>query len=264
MRGSVRPAGGWPPRARVAVLGALRVQRVDGSPVDPRDFRTAKTRHLLRLLALADGAPVAVEQLVDTLWPSVADQRGRASLRTAASQLRHTMHYDHVRRWGDTLQLVDVSVDVHRFAAYSRCARAAAAQGDLEEALSAGMKALAEYGGDLAADEPFLDPLLDAQRTWSAHRRELLLSTASAACTLGRAELTRELAEQALLEDATCERAARLVMRTYTHLGEPGGAIRCYEHLRSRLAEEFSIAPSLATQALYQRLVSGPVGLATP
>jgi DNA-binding SARP family transcriptional activator len=244
------------------VLGPLRVQRVDGSAVDPAEFRTAKTRHLLRLLALADGAPVAVDQLVDTLWPSVTEQRGRASLRTAASQVRHTMRNDHVRRWGDTLQLVDVSVDVHRFAAHSRRARAAAGLGDLAQALAASLDALAEYGGDLAADEPFLDPLLDAQRTWSSHRRDVLLSAASAACTVGRAELARELAEQALLEDATCERAARLAMRAYMHLGETGAAIRCYEQLRSCLAEEFSIAPSAPTQTLYDRLLGDPVGLA--
>ena len=73
------------------MLGPLLVRREDGSKVGDEEWRTSKTLDLLRLLALHNGEAVPVRTIVDLLWPGVPESRGRASLRTAASQLRKSL-----------------------------------------------------------------------------------------------------------------------------------------------------------------------------
>ena len=82
----------------IRLLGSLRVRRGDSSVVDASEWRTGKTLDLLRLLALDADQPVRIDSLLEKLWPDVDEARGRASLRTAASQIRRTLRTDCVAR----------------------------------------------------------------------------------------------------------------------------------------------------------------------
>ena len=72
------------PALRVEVLGPLRAV-VDGAPVD---VPGPKRRAALALLALAEGRTVAVDELVDALWPGEVPESGRQALHTHVSRLR--------------------------------------------------------------------------------------------------------------------------------------------------------------------------------
>src|SRR5512144_1872159 len=75
---------GQVPPVRVEVLGPLRLV-VDGVAVD---VRGPKRRAVLALLALAEGRTVAVDSLLDALWPSEAPESGRQALHSHVSRLR--------------------------------------------------------------------------------------------------------------------------------------------------------------------------------
>src|SRR5262245_44237127 len=98
---------------RIRVLGDLRVTRRDGSDVRAEEWRTGKTRDLLRLLALGNGRPIRADQLTELLWPSVPSHRARNRLRTAASQIRVTLGDRSLERHPDGYLLSDAVLDAH-------------------------------------------------------------------------------------------------------------------------------------------------------
>ncbi len=239
----------------VGVLGSLRIVHADGLPIDPATLRTSKTRHLLRLLAL-EPEGVRTDVLIEQLWPEVPTNRGRGSLRTAASQLRTSLG-GHVVRNGDVLVLDDVDVDVVRFTRHAERAHRRFVRGDQVGGLSAAASALAVYRGDLAADEPYLDAIVVQRERLALRRDELLLGAAEAALGLERTREALRYAERAIALDATSERACRSVMLAYERLGERSMALRAYDRCRQAMAAELGIAPGPRTLALRERLLAG-------
>ena len=135
-------------RIEVRVLGSLRVRRADGTVVDPAEWRTAQTADLLRLLALHVGEPVAVDVLVEALWPNVDDSRGRASLRTAASRIRKALDEDCVQRRLGGLVLTGAWVDANAFGALAQQSRRHILNGELAKAVTTTREAEALYLGE--------------------------------------------------------------------------------------------------------------------
>lgn len=239
----------------IGLLGTLRVRRADGSQVDPREFRTCKTRHLLRLLALQDGKPVRAAVLTELLWPDVVEDRARASLRTAASQLRKVLAENRVLRVGDGLALVGVEVDALEFERETRRARTWFAAREDVAGLDGARSALARYAGDLADDEPGLDPLHSAGERLALLRRELMLDAAGAAVRVGRSQEAIELAGDVAEMDPACERACCVLIDAHLRLGERASALRAYERCRRSLVEELGVEPLPRTQRRYLQLL---------
>ena len=86
---------------KIEVLGELVVRRRDGTVVGHDEWRTGQTRDLLRLLALSNGRRLRRSSIAEQLWPHVAPERARASLRTAGSQIRRAIGSDCLIRHGD-------------------------------------------------------------------------------------------------------------------------------------------------------------------
>lgn len=257
MADSVRAdGGGSPSRAAVAVLGPLQVALPDGSLVSPGRLRTRKTRHLLRLLALADGKPLRGAGLIELLWPDVPPERARASLRTAASQIRTVLGRQWLVREPTGLALHGVEVDAVRFEDLSARARSLATDGDVEQAFAAARAALALYRGDVAEDEPDLPPLQVTQERFRLLRVMTLFCAAESALAIGRSDDAIDAATTILQDDPASERACRIVMEAAHRQGDTTRALRAFTACRQALAEELGTQPSAATEQLYLRLLS--------
>lgn len=241
----------------VRILGTLEVWRSDGSPVAAADFRTAKTRHLLRLLALQEGAPVRVPLLIDLLWPDKTETKGRSSLRTATAQIRRTMASDHLVRRGDTLAFEDAEVDVVTFQHLADRTRRAFRDGDHRGGLTAATRATALYRGGVADDEPDLEPLTQMRDRLAMMHVDLRLRAGVASLELGDATGAVDWATPVVAEDPTVERACRLLMVAHANLGEVARALRAFERCRRALAEELGSDPASRTSQLHQQLLRG-------
>ena len=103
----------------------------------------------MRLLALRAGQTVVVDSLVEALWPSVDLDRGRASLRTAASQVRSVLGQDHLARRTGGLVLTGVWVDALAFEALVSTAGQQLSAGHTAEAVRSAWEALGLYVADL-------------------------------------------------------------------------------------------------------------------
>lgn len=253
-------------RVEIRLLGPLRVRRADGTVVDPREWRTSKTADLLRLVALRGGEPVSVAALLEALWPGKDEDKSRASLRTALSQIRKVLPGPEVvQRLQDSLVLRDAWVDAVAFTALAAEARRHLREGRLAQALTVTREAEALYLEDFQGN--------DAGAHWVAQEREvlarayrtLLADAADAAVELGWMRDAVDFASRSLVVDPCSERAYRALMQAYAGLGETERALREYERCRVALAEELGADPSAQTRALYGQLLSvEPVVALTP
>jgi two-component SAPR family response regulator len=186
----------------VQLLGALTVYPPEGAPLSGSAFGTAKNRALLIMLAWHVDRPVACTTILDALWPEAAPERGRASLRTAASTLRHVIG-GHIVREADALVLHDAEVDAIEFQRSAERAGLWFRAGDDVRGLEEADGALRLYRGHLVEDDPLLDPVPGAgdkvRRLWS----ELRLDSAQASLRLGRYQDAIALATP-VAEDDPC------------------------------------------------------------
>ena len=244
-------------RAEIRLLGPLRVRRADGTLVDHAAWRTRKTVDLLRLLALRVGQPMPVAVLVDCLWPDVPEQRGRASLRTAASTIRSVLGRDCLERRLGGLVMREAWVDAVAFTALAKEARSCVREKLPSRAVAVAREAEALYLEDFRAD--------DENGPWASHEREvlsetyrnLLEDTADAALSLGWHRDAASFAARAIERDPCAERPARVLMTAYAAMGQTERALREFQRCRSALAEELGVDPSAQTHALHLQVLRG-------
>jgi DNA-binding SARP family transcriptional activator len=243
------------PQIRIYLLGNLEVVRPDGSIVDPHLWRTSKTMDLLRLLALANGQVVRTDSLLDKLWPTVSVDRGRASLRTASSQVRRAVGAPCVVRRPDGLALEGAWVDIHALLHTSRRVQQAVLDARHADVVAVVAGAEGLYRGEFHAH----DDDSDWARTEREHllrvRQEMLTEAALAALELRRFREALDFASSAVDLDWTAETPHRALMRAHAGLGEIGSALRVFETYRAHLAEELGADPSRQTLDLHLRLL---------
>ena len=244
-------------RIHVRMLGELSVSRADGSEVTIDEWKTGKTRDLLRLLALNAGHPVAQSRLMELLWPDVPDARRRNSLRTAASQIRRTLRTNSVERRPNGLVLVGAWVDTLTFRELARSAHVHGRAGRHAEAIEAARRAEAMYAGDFQAHDYDSEWATSERRALCEVRHELLCQVAASCLDVNLLFEARDLATEAITLNPSSETAHRLLMRALADLGEIARALRVYESYRTHLADELGADPSHQTRTLHLRLLRG-------
>ena len=237
------------------VLGGLEVIRADGTGVDPSAWGTSKTMDLLRILALEQGHAVRSSTLVGLLWPDVPPERGRGSLRTAASRIRVAIGADCVARQHGELLLVNATVDVGELRQLAVAVRQAAARRSWDETMLLTEAAETVYRGDFHASNDESGWAVMAREDLRQVRLRILLDAAQCAIDTGRFLEARDLAQTVVTLDPGSETAHRNLMRAHAELGEIGQAIRVFEGYRSVLADELGIDPSRVTRELHLRLL---------
>ncbi len=223
------------------VLGAVEAT-ADGAPVD---LGSRKQRLVLAVLLLETGRPVAMDRLVDLLWPDDPPASARNTVQALISRLRAVFRAAGgpelvTEGHGYVLRADPDTVDAHRFTALVRRARAAAD----EAAVALLDEALALWRGDAlagtasAAVAGRLLAGLDEDR-WTA-----LEDRIDAQLRLGRgrdvlAELTTLVAAHPLRQRFV----GQLMLALYRE-GRTDAALAAFRGLRARLATELGLDPA--------------------
>ena len=243
-------------RIEIRVLGSLRVRRADGAIVQPAQWRTSQTADLLRLLALRVNEPVAVDVLVDALWPRVDETRGRASLRTAASGIRKVLGEDCVQRSLGGLMLTGAWVDAQAFRTLAHLARRHVVTGSLAKAVTTTREADALYRGEFRAHNDNAEWGAREREALAATFREMIADAAEAAAALGWWHDAVDLAKRTLAVEPCSERGFRALMRAERGLGETSRALKTFDRCRRVIAAEVGADPSAETQLLHLELLA--------
>ena len=211
-------------------------------------------RNILTILALADGTVVSTDRLIDSLWGDRCPAAPRSRIQGIISALRRKMGPVIVTRHpGYVIESASVDTDVRRLQELVRRARAADTAAD---ALGPLRDALALWRGD--ALDGVTAPGVEVDRARFAELRAGLLEDRYAAeLELGHhaalvAELTAAVSTHPLRE-----RLAGHLMLALYRSNRQADALRVYQELRERLAEEVGSDPCPDLRHLHATILRG-------
>lgn len=257
-RSATGPSPAFVDPTEVRLLGRLHVRRRDGSAIGDSEWRSRKNLDLFRILALSVGEPISVDRLVDMLWPGTAHERSRASLRTAASQLRGILGYDAIRRGREGLELENVWVDTNAFLARARASHQAHLEKRAAQSVASARQAealylrdleIGEYSGEMAAW------FATAQQRLIKVHTSLMVDAGMDALSLGWLRDASHFAERAMERDPYCEEAYRIGMLALAGIGEVKQALALYSRCKRLLGVELGVDPAAQTQAAYLQIL---------
>ena len=245
---------GSPDQLRVRLLGGLDIEGLDERAIGSRKART-----LVKVLALARGAPVLADAVVDALWPDDVPAKPLEQIGVLVSRLRSVLGTERLVRtdagWALSLDWLDV-VELE-----DRVEEAATrlATGSPTAARAAARAALALVRGDFLADEA--DPVwAEADRVAVARTiARARVVAADAALANGDPGDAAAVAEGALDHDPYDEAALRTLMRAHAAAGRPASALAAYARMRERLSEDLGVDPVKETEALHTAILLGDV-----
>jgi DNA-binding SARP family transcriptional activator/tetratricopeptide (TPR) repeat protein len=232
------------------LLGGIEVL-LDGRRIDVGPVRQ---QCVLATLLIEPNAKVSVDRIVDRVWADHAPRHPRGTLYSYINRLRRVLTIDGQvgivqRAEGYLLEVDERAVDLHRFRDLVKRARTAT---DPVDPLA---EALRLWRGDAFAglDTPWLD---DVRSTLELERLAVVLDYADRQLALGRhADVLARLATEAERRPLDERLAEQLILALYRS-GRQADALRHYDIVRSRLADELGVDPRPALRELHQRILT--------
>lgn len=238
---------------RIRLFGTTTAE-VHGRDFSATEMGGAKPRQILEILALALGAPVSKDTLVETLWDGRPPTSYSATLQSYVCVLRRSLGLGSghtslltTTPHGYRLDPGRVSVDVTEISLLSAGLETAPAEQGLERAES--VLRLAQ--GELLADDPYA---IWAIRARDRFRREFVpvcVHAAELAAGAGDALRAERFARAAIDRDPGSEAAVQQLMRARWSSGDRSEALRLYAGLRERLLEDVGDEPRASSRELY-------------
>jgi DNA-binding SARP family transcriptional activator len=245
----------------IRLLGPFQILKM-GQPVSLR--AGGKAEQLLSCLAMHPRVGVHRATLVEQIWPdtpvSLAAQCLNSLMHSLKAQLADALdgqppvvhnqsHYALNLHGG-------VTVDVLEFDSAVTAGHRLFSRGSTGEAIELYDRAVALYGGDLAAGSDISD-LLERERLRVACLTTLA-RLADAHFRLANYEQALDSAVRLLSVDPCREDAHRMVMRAHVRLGSRAQALRQYNLCRLILLGEFDAIPEPATERLFNLIRDDP------
>ncbi|MET7803338.1 AfsR/SARP family transcriptional regulator [Micromonospora chersina] len=238
---------------RISLLGPLELRADTGTPVE---VGGARLRRLLILLALEPGRTVTVGRLTDALWAGDPPAGAANALQALVSRLRRAGLPVEAQPGGYRLAVAPDDVDLHRFEAAVRAARARLADDPAE-----GCRRLAEaldlWRGPALADVADADfaraPVARLTELRLAATEDLVQARLDRAAPEALLPQLRELVAAHPLR----ERLTGLLIRALHRAGRPAEALAEYERLRATLADTLGADPGPELAALHLEILRG-------
>jgi predicted ATPase/DNA-binding SARP family transcriptional activator len=241
---------------RVGILGPLEVT-VDGRPVE---IGGARLRVLLVRLAVAVPRVVTVEELADALWPEDKPADEVNSVRTLVSRLRRALPDPSALQsapGGYRLDLPADAVDALKFDRLTRDARRELAGGNAVAAVQQLRAALGLWRGPALADAAKLSFAVGYVAGLDEARLAATEDRAEAELASGHyGHLVAELSELAARHPLR-ERLQGLLLLALCGEGRQAEALKGYEQVRRRLADELGADPGQELREVHLAILQG-------
>src|SRR5215216_3434109 len=244
----------------VRILGPLELAGRDG----PVALGRGRERALLARLAIANGAPVSIDVLVDDLWRGTPPRTAVKALQGHVSRLRRALDEAEpgggahlaTRASGYALDVDEEMVDRGRFMRAFVQGREALAHGNPASASASLEDALRLWRGAPLADVVY-EPFAQAEiAQLDELRAQVIEELAEAHLAQGRDAETVTLLEQLTQEQPLRERPRAQLMLALYRSRRQGEALALYRGTRTQLVEELGIEPGRELQELERRILA--------
>ncbi|MBX7269716.1 tetratricopeptide repeat protein [Micromonospora sp. Llam7] len=253
---------------KIKVLGGLQLFSRASSVV----LGTPKQQTLFAMLAVQPGRPVAIEQLIDEMWPDGPPRSAVPNTRTYAANLRRKFEsFESDRRVlarqgsGYRLDARPDEVDLVRFRDHVEEARLARSQGQVDHARSLLGKAIALWEGPPLAGVP-KGPALAAHVAVAEEQYLLAVELlAEVNIEIGKLDEAIPLLRKLVADHPLRESALLALMRALDRRGDHAGGISVYRAASRAIRDELGIEPVVELRHLYQSMTerstrrTGPV-----
>ena len=240
-------------RVAFQLLGPTEAHR-DGEPIH---LSGSRRRALVARLLLDAGRVVAADTLIEDVWDGKPTPGAPATLQSHVSQLRKVLGGClQSRRAGYVLELDAAQIDAAEFERKVGSGATELARGDGPSAAASLREALALWRGRAlqdVADRPWAHPEAARLEELRGCAIEQLLQ---ARLEAGEAEHVVGDAEAAVADQPLREQRWAILMLALYRCGRQADALRAYQRLRARLADELGIDPSPAVADLEAAILS--------
>jgi DNA-binding SARP family transcriptional activator len=235
----------------VQLLGGFHVT-VQGRPVDDGLWRRRKPAAVLKILALEAGHRMHRERLEDLLWPDLDPVAAAANLRKAVHLARRALGQegpDLLASDADMVWLprdgVHVDVDVFRDS-IGRARRGV----DVAEY----RRAVGIYAGELLPEDRYEDWAATAREELRGEYVSVLEELAGLLGSRGELDTAIDAARMAVAAAGLREDLSVMLMRLLALAGRRAEALRVFEQMRCRLADELGVEPGAAAQLMFEEV----------
>jgi DNA-binding SARP family transcriptional activator len=247
-------ARAWP--VRIRALGGFEIL-IDGSALSSGIKPQRRPLDLLKLLVLADAAPIGAGELADRLWPDSDGDTARNCLQVAVHRLRRLLGHEQAIRVHDRKLHLDRRlcwVDVWEFGAeVAQLTEKAIGGADFA---SQAVRTLRLYRGHLFSHETeqawMLAPRERLRRTWL----DLVRRLGRHHEMRGEWDAGSQLYQSAIELDPIAEEIYRRLMLCQHTMGQRNEALCTYRRCRKQLTAVLGVDPSAETERLYRVLCS--------
>lgn len=250
------------------LLGPLEVRDDHGAEVP---LGAPKQRAVLQVLALEPGLVVPTGRLIEDVWNHEPPAQALVSLRSYVSNLRRVLRRANgnhpvvvTRSNGYVLDVRADELDTGRFEQLVLAARAGAAVGDHEVAVTTFDEALSLWRGPALADIATLLVAVAPVTRLGQLRAVARLERLESLLALGEHGRVVADAEELVADEPLDERVRRLHVLALHRSGRTPAALASHRQLRELLGEELGLDPSPGFLALEGRLLRHDPSLDAP
>jgi DNA-binding SARP family transcriptional activator len=249
-----------PAFSRIEILGSVRAWRGERE----LSLGPPQQRSVLVLLAVAQGQPIPVHEIIETLWETHPPASAVNVVQTYLKRLRQVLEPERATRrpsqvlptvnGGYALRAAPEAVDLWRFRRLVRLAREARHDADQARTATLLAEALDLWKGPPAGDLPGLGQHRRVQAVCEEHGSvvgwfaELALITGAVAEAL-------PVVEQAAATRPFDEPLHAHLIRLYHAVGRRSDAVRVYQRSRRRLSDEFGFDPGPELSDAFRELL---------
>ena len=234
---------------------------VGGNVVGDKDWKTQQIKWLFAHLAYEWGRPLAIERLLEELWPDFTADRSKNNLNYSLSTLRQLLRshlpeemrrVELILRSSSSLQLNPELLDQHDVIQLQR-QLALVQQGERWE--TAAEKAVLSYSGPLLND-CYLDWVLPVRQSLELEVLDAAKRLLEYRASLQNWEASVGVAGHVLQVDPCAQWACLLLMRALRGSGRAPEALRVFEQMRKTLFKELEAEPDLELLREHQKVLA--------
>jgi len=247
---------------RVRSLGSFQAF-VGSEPISDKEWKTQHIKWLFAHLAYAWGRPLAIEQLLEELWPDFTTDRSKNNLNYSLSTLRQTLRshlpeamrkVEIVLRSSSTLQLNSDLLDSHDVVLLQRDLQHVSQAKD-ESWESAAERAVLAYAGPFLSD-CYLDWVSPLRQSLEIEVLDVAKRLLDHRFSAERWEAMIAVAGHVLKIDPCAQWACLRLMQALRHCQRATEAVRVFEQCRKTLHKELEVEPDLDLLTEHQRALS--------